>query len=166
MDAGKFNFNNLGGLRPKQPATPLQGQPKDSPSVQQDPSESVVLGNRPLADAKIDTVTSGSNDIKAEAPTSQFTSSPSAIPDRVGSFLIAGPSSVSGASRTNRASFDGIATHGTRSTSFQTLGDTTVASANPLKPVDGMRMPTTSLDLVVDTFGGGPWFSTSGRQIG
>jgi hypothetical protein len=163
MDAGKFNFN-IGGLKPKQSSTSVQGQPKESPSVQQDPTESVVLGKQSVADAKVDNVSSGHQEVTLDAtPTAKQTSS---VPSHVGSFLIAGPSGISDASGVKRKSFGDLPLHGLSSTSLQGINGGTLASVNPLKPTDGVSMPTTSADLVYSTFGGGPLFTTSGRQIG
>lgn len=162
MDAGKFNFNNVGGAsspKPTQKQTPAGG-PKESPSVQQDPSESVQLGAQPVADAKTDKVTTG-DAAKAEAtPRPSVSSAPSSIPTQVGDFLIAG---VGGKSQ--RASFDGLtALNGLGSNSLQSLGGNVVASANPLNPKSATKVPTTSIGLmngIEDT----SWITTSGRVI-
>lgn len=161
MDAGKFNnFRNVGGLPPANQKQTAAG-PKESPSVQQDPSESVQLGAQPVADAKTDKVSTGEPRVQAEAtPKPSFSSAPSAIPTQVGDFLIAG---VSG--KSNRASFDGLtALNGLGSTSLQSLDGAVVASVNPLNPKSATKMPTTSIGLlngIEDT----SWLTTSGRTI-
>lgn len=163
MDAGKFNFKNVGGANvpPKAKQTTASG-PKESPSVQQDPSESVQIGSQPVADAKTDKVTSGDANVRAEAPsTLSVSSAPSAIPSQVGDFLIAGPSSSS----KSRPTFDGItAINGLGTNSLITTGGNVVASVNPLNPKSATKVPTTSLGLVngiEDT----QWITTSGRAI-
>ena len=162
MDAGKFNFNKIGGtgVPPKAKQT-TAGGPKESPSVQQDPSESVQIGAQPVADAKTDKVTSGDANVRAEAPTTlNVSSAPSAIPSQIGDFLIAGPSSSSKA----RPSFDGIATNGLGATSFTTTSGNVIASVNPLSPKSPSKVPTTSLGLV-NGIEADQWITTSGRVI-
>jgi hypothetical protein len=159
MDAGKFNFKNVGGVPPKTQKQ-TTGGPKESPSVQQDPSESVQIGAQPVADAKTDKVTTGDT-VKAEAaPKATVSSAPSSIPTQVGDFLIAG---VSG--KSNLASFDGLtALNGLGSNSLQSLSGGVVASANPLNPKSATKVPTTSIGLmngIEDT----SWTTSSGRVI-
>lgn len=164
MDAGKFNFNkNIGGL-PPQSKLPAANGPKESPSVQQDPSESVQIGAQPLADAKTDQVSTGSNELRTEVPQFKTTTSSSSIPLQVGDFLIAGPSSLGGP---RQVTFDGItALQGLNSTSFQgVVGNNTLASVNPLNPKSATKLPTTSADLVVSPFEDSVWVTSSGRTI-
>lgn len=151
MDAGKFsNFKKLGGLQPKQPGNKAQGQPKESPSVQADPTESFVLGNQPVADAKVDTVAAKTGDAAVNEASSSVTSSvKSNVPTQVeGLGLIAG---VSQAGKTNQT-FDGLGLHGLNSTSLTSLDGQTLASVNPLKPSGGVKQPTTSVSFVQSTF--------------
>lgn len=164
MDAGKFNFKNIGGasVPPKAKQTSAGG-PKDSPSVQQDPSESVQIGSQPVADAKTDKVTTGDPGFKADAPiTLNLSSAPSSIPSQVGDFLIAGPS----ASGKSKPTFDGLtALNSLGSTSLQSLGGNVVASVNPLNPKTASKVPTTSVSLL-NGIESSAWITTSGRVIG
>jgi hypothetical protein len=161
MDAGKFNFKNIGGVPPKttQKQTPAGG-PKESPSVQQDPSESVQLGAQPVADAKTDKVATGDTSKAEAAPRANISSAPSSIPTQVGDFLIAG---VGG--KSNKQSFDGLtALNGLGSNSLQSLNGNVAASVSPLTPKTATKVPTTSIGLmngIEDT----SWITTSGRVI-
>ena len=163
MDAGKFNFKNVGGANvPPKAKQTTAGGPKESPSVQQDPSESVQIGAQSVADAKTDQVTTGEANVKAEAPTTlNVSSAPSSIPSQIGDFLIAGPSS----SGKSRPTYDGItAMNGLGSSVIQTAGGNVVASVNPLNPKSPTRVPTTSLSLV-NGIEDQQWITTSGRVI-
>ena len=151
MDAGKFpKFNKLGGMQPAKPGNKLQGQPKPSEAVQNDPTETFILGNQPVADAKVDSVAGNTGEAKvSEAAASTVKSVQSNIPNQVeGLGLIAG---INGPSKTNRT-FDGISTHGLKSTSFATIGGKNVASASPLQQVEGTKVPTTSVSFVQSSF--------------
>lgn len=164
MDAGKFPNFNIGGLPPQARKIAPSG-PKETPSVQHDPTESVQLGAQPLANANIDAVSPGISEPKAQVPQFSAPSYTSAIPAQVGDFLIAGPSSISSGSNA-RVSFEGItALNGLSSTSLQSLGGSTVASVNPLSPKTASKLPSTSADLVVSSFEDTQWLTTSGRTI-
>lgn len=168
MKAGDSNFNFKAGNIGRKPATPAAKGPKQAPASQEQqtaaPTESVTFGEQPVADAKADTVKTSSQEQPAYvAPKPQAREA--SIPGNVdGLGLIAG---VSGAGGPKKASFPGLtAVHGLGSTTLTTLSGHTVASASPLAPKTSTPVPTTSLSAVNDTFGGGPFFSVSGRQLG
>ena len=162
MDAGKFNFKNIGGANvpPKTQSKPATGGPKESPSVQQEPSESVQLGPQTVADTKTDKVATGEAQAKTEAPQFNLSSGSSSIPSQIGDFLIAGPS----AGKTNKPSFSGLtALTSLGATSLEGLNGGVIASVNPLKPKSATRVPTTSVGAhgIGDTH----FVTTSGRVI-
>ena len=168
MDAGKnsrISGYNLGGI-PKNTAAQAKSGPKQAPSVQNEPTESVNIsgGNAPAIKSEGDSVSTGQTEIRAESAPKTIGVS-SGIPSIVGGALIAGPSSISGSSSTKK-SFSSLNLHGLNATSLSGVGgDTVLASVNPLKPAAGTRMPTTSVGLlngIEDT----QWITTSGRVIG
>lgn len=156
--SSKFpQFNNVGGPKPKKTNTTGQG-PKDSPSVQNDPQETMQFGTTPVADAKTDTVSTGTKEVALEATPTVIQSTPSSIPTQIDGLNIAG---MSGSSGVKNIKFDGIATQGTKITSLET-GDKVLASVNPLRPVTPKRQPTSSVGFVMSTFEDTELFTTGG----
>ena len=161
-NSGNIPFNNFGGIKPR--ANTGKGQaPKEAPAAQekqpQDPTETMTFGQQPVADAKVDSVTTGHKEAAYLAP-GVGTSAPSSIPTEIGGALIAG---MGGAKKT---SFPGLSLNGLRSNSITTVGGETIASASPLAPKATVPVPTTSLSAVNSTFGGGPFYSVSGNLLG
>ena len=167
MNAGNFpNFNSVGRFTPNNKTNkPAPSGPKESPLVQQDPTESVQIGSQPLIEAKVDSFSADKQlaDASTQAPMAAVTSS---IPTQVGDFLIAGPGSIGQDNAMKTVSFDGLtALNGLNSTSLQGINGGTLASVNPLNPRSATRVPTTSLSAL-NGLESTSFVTTSGRVIG
>ena len=140
-------------------------QPKESPSVQQDPTESVQIGSQPIAEAKMDSF-SADVQLANATPEMPAVAAKSSIPTQVGDFLIAGASSIGQNNAMKTVSFDGLtALNGLNSTSLHGLKGGTLASVNPLNPRSATRVPTTSISAL-NGLGSTSFATTSGRVIG
>lgn len=162
MKAGD-SFKKLGGITPRVNTPKTQG-PKNAPSVQDnapaDPTESVSFGQAPAANEKAESFSTTAKEEPTYVAPQTASSSPASIPGEINGLIIAG------ANKTQKPSFPSLGLHGINSTKLETVGGRTIASVNPLSPKEPVGMPTTSLSAVNDTFGGGPFFSVSGRQLG
>ena len=161
-NSGNIPFNKFGGITPRANTGKGQG-PKEAPAAQekqpQDPTESVIFGQQPAADTKVDSVSTGQKEASYVAP-QVGTSAPSNIPTEINGAIIAGMGG------TKKTSFPGLSLNGPRSNSITTVGGKTIASASPLAPKATVPMPTTSLSAVNSTFGGEPFYSVSGNLLG
>ena len=159
-NAGNFSNLNKVGAKHIQPKTPAPSGPKDGPSVQQDPSESVKIGFQPMADSRTDSVGASVEKKTESTPAAQATPSRSSIPSQVGNFNIAG---VSNTGSVQKLSFPGLSLNGLGATSFETLSGRTVATVNPLKPMAPVPLPTTSVGM--NGIGSSSFAFTSGREV-
>lgn len=151
MDAGNFsNIKKTGGLQPKKTQHTAPNGPKEGPSVQQDPTESVQLGNQPVANENVDTVGKEQTAPKAEQSPTKIASTTSFPNEVAGLGFVAGPSTISGGSnRTTPAGLTGV--HGLNSTTLSGVTKSDVgplASVNPLQPKATTKPPTTSLSAI------------------
>jgi len=151
MDAGNFsNIKKTGGLQPKKAQQTAPNGPKEGPSVQQDPTESVQLGNQPVAKENVDTGGKERTAPKPEQAPSTIASTTSFPNEVAGLGFVAGPSTVTGKLKSSTSvGLTGV--HGLNSTTLSGVTKSDVgplASVNPLQPKATTKPPTTSLSAI------------------